>query len=163
LVKFRSSTTRVLREPADRETFVRFLEGYKLPCTVTVTKGAKRSVEQNRLQRLWMNEVSEQLGDQTPEEIRAYCKLTIGVPILRAENEEFREAYDRLIRDRLTYEEKLQAMAEPLDFPVTRIMTTHQKARYLDEVYRHWAGKGVVLTDPDPFESTARLTAPAGV
>jgi len=54
-------------------------------------------VEQNRLQRAIMNEVAPQTG-QTAEEVRAYCKLTIGVPILRAENELFAQRYDAIVR-----------------------------------------------------------------
>ena len=40
-------------------------------------------------------------------------------------------------------------MMQPLDLPVTRLMTTAQKAAYLDAVQRHWLGQGVALTDPE--------------
>lgn len=119
-----------------------------LPFTVDVTRGKRRSVEQNRLQRLWLNEIAEQLGDQTPEEIRGYCKLTIGVPILRAANERFRQRYDAVVK-RLPYERKLAIMTEPLDLPVTRLMTVKQKTAYLDGVHRHFSERGIVLTDPE--------------
>lgn len=108
----------------------------------------KRTLEQNRLQRQWLNEISEQLGDRTPEEARGYCKLTIGVPILRAENEKFREHYDRVIRP-MPYETKLALMMEPFDFPVTRLMTTSQHTKYLDGIQRHFAEQGVLLTSPE--------------
>ena len=115
---------------------------------MSVVKGNKRSVEQNRLQRLWCVEISDQLGDRTPEEVRGYCKLAIGVPILRAESETFREQYDRVIKP-LPYEQKLAVMMEPLDLPVTRYMTTKQKAQYLDAVFKHFTEQGVVLTQPE--------------
>ena len=76
------------------------------------------------------------------------CKLTFGVPILRAENTWFREKYDEVVRP-LPYPQKLALMMEPLDMPVTRLMTTEQKTRYLDAIYRHFAGLGLVLTVPD--------------
>ena len=41
-------------------------------------------------------------------------------------------------------------MAVPIDLPVTRIMKTGQKKRYLDDVYDHFTGLGVRLTDPEP-------------
>jgi hypothetical protein len=104
-------------------------------------------VQQNKLQRLWLNEIAEQLGDQSAEEVRGYCKLTIGVPILRAENETFRERYDLIVKP-LPYEQKLALMMEPLDFPITRLMTTKQATAYLDGVHRHFSEKGIVLTDP---------------
>jgi len=40
-------------------------------------------------------------------------------------------------------------MKEPLDFPVTRLMTTKQKAHYLDALYQHWSEQGIILTDPN--------------
>lgn len=140
-------TTRILQSATDREQFIALLHTYKLPCTVNLTKGKNRSIEQNKLQRLWLREAAEQLGDDSPEGYRAYCKLHYGVPILRGENEEFCKAYDSIIRPH-TYEEKLQMMALPLDFPVTRLMKTGQKKRYLDDVWIHFTNLGVKLTDP---------------
>jgi hypothetical protein len=145
-------TTRVVSTPFDRQQLVQFLEGQKLPFTVDVTRGKRRSVEQNRLQRLWLNEIAEQLGDRTAEEVRGDCKLTIGVPILRAENEAFREKYDAFVRP-LPYEQKLAFMMEPLDFPVTRLMSTEQKTRYLDGIYQRYAGQGLILTDPEKLRA----------
>lgn len=139
-------TTRVLLNVSDREGFVRLLESYKLPCTVTVKKGKDRSIEQNKLQRLWMNEIAEQLKDDSPEGYRAYCKLHFGVPIMR-EDDDFCEAYDKHIRA-LPYETKIAFMRVPLDFPVTRLMKTGQMTRYLDEVFAEFDGRGVRLTLP---------------
>ena len=34
---------------------------------IALTKRGKRSLKQNRLQRQWLNEISEQMGDQTPD------------------------------------------------------------------------------------------------
>lgn len=140
-------TTRFLETDHDRRMLLRFIESQPLPLTVSLTKGGKRSLRQNKLQRLWLNEIAEQLGDQTPEEVRGYCKLTLGVPILRAENDAFRERYDSIVRP-LPYEQKLALMMEPLDFPISRLMTTKQATAYLDGVHRHFSEKGVVLTDP---------------
>jgi hypothetical protein len=109
-----------------------------------------RSVEQNKLQRLWLKEAQEQ-GDQTAEEYRGYCKLHFGVPIMRRDSEEFCEVYDRLIRPR-PYEEKLELMMIPMDLPVTRIMDTKQKAEYLSMMCKHFAGEcGFRLTDPGGY------------
>lgn len=142
-------TTRVIKSEADRQLLLRLLKEQKVPFTVDITKGKRRTVEQNKLQRLLLNEIAEQLGDQTPEEIRAYCKLTIGVPLLRAENEIFRERYDAVVKP-MSYEQKLAIMMEPLDMPVTRLMSTEQKRRYIDGIYQHFCQKGVVLTVPEP-------------
>lgn len=139
-----------LRTEADRQKLVNLIGGIDLakPWMLSIDRPKKkRTLKQNRLQREWLNEISRQLGDRTPEEVRGECKLTIGVPILRAENPDFRAHYDRVVRP-LPYETKLALMMEPFDFPVTRLMTTAQHAKYLDEVQRHFAEQGVVLTEP---------------
>lgn len=144
-------TTRALQTERDRAELVRLIGALKLPCTVAITKGKKRSIEQNRLQRLWCNEAAEQLQDEAAEDKRAYCKLHFGVPILRMENEDFRAAYDRVIRPH-SYEDKLLMMRVPLDFPVTRLMRTGQKKRYLDQMWMHFTALGVRLTDPEGLD-----------
>lgn len=142
-----AASTRFLETDWDRKMLIRFLEAQPLPLTVSLTKGGKRSLRQNKLNRLWMSEIAQQLGDQTPEEVRGYCKLTLGVPILRAENEAFRERYDAIVKP-LPYDQKLALMMEPIDLPVTRLFTTRQATAYLDGVHRHFSEKGIVLTDP---------------
>jgi hypothetical protein len=140
-------TTRTIRTDGDIDGLARLLRSRKLPLTVHITQGEPRSTAQNRLQRQWCNDVSQQLGDRSPEDVRAYSKLHFGVPILRADDDAYCEAYDRLIRP-LPYETKLAYMAVPFDFAVTRAMTTKQLTRYLDAMAAHWAAQGVRLTDP---------------
>lgn len=140
-------TTRIIRDEQDRKLLIKLIMGQKLPFVAKVERGGIRSIEQNRLGRLWINEIAEQLNDQTPEEIRGYCKLTIGVPIMRAEDDEFCHQYDAIIRP-LPYEQKLACMMEPIDLPVTRRMNTSQKHKYLEGIYRHFSEQGVVLTIP---------------
>lgn len=141
-------TTRIIKTGADRDDLFRLIQSMKLPITVNIQKGRNRTLEQNRLQRMWINEAVEQLQDETAEEKRGYCKLHFGVPILRNENEAFREQYDRIIRPH-SYEDKLQMMMVPLDFPVSRLMTTGQHKRYLDDVWHHFTSLGVKLTEPE--------------
>lgn len=138
---------RIIRNEQDRALAHKFLDTQELPCTVSFRKGLDRTVEQNKLQRMWLNEAAEQLGDQTAEELRSYCKLTIGVPIMREASEDFRAKYDAIIKPH-TYEEKLTMMAEPLDFPVTRLMKTSEKTRYLDAMWDHFTAQGIMLTEP---------------
>lgn len=141
-------TSRVITSDSDRDSLLALLSNHALPFTVNIAKGKRRSVEQNKLQRKWLSEAAEQLGEDTAEGYRAYCKLHFGVPILRNESDDFREAYDRIIRPH-SYEDKLAMMALPLDFPVTRLMKTGQKKRYLDEIYTHFTSLGVQLTETE--------------
>lgn len=139
---------KAIRTEQDRQAFIRLLSARELPCTVSIAKGAPRSIEQNKTQRLWVNEIAEQCPDDDAEGWRAYIKLRIGVPILRAENDDFAEQYDRVVKP-LPYEQKLDIMREPIDLPVTRLMTTSQHARLLDEIWVHFGSMGVQLTDPN--------------
>lgn len=139
---------RVIQSEHEREMAARFVENKAYPFTLTVTDGKPRTKAQNRLQHKWMQEIAEQKGDCTADEARAYCKLTIGVPILRSQNAAFKERYDEILKP-LSYEQKLAIMSEPLNLPVTSLMSTKQLTDYLEAIIRHFGEQGVVLTMPD--------------
>ena len=147
---------RVIRNRQDLDQLMKYLSNRELPVTVSIAKGAKRSNKQNATLRKWIGELEAQ-GDMTREEYRGYCKLRFGVPILRDEHAGFQEQYDRIVKP-LPYESKLGLMMEPIDFPVTRLMTTAQEKKMLDQIYVHFTGQGFYLTDPDsvPLEVYAR-------
>lgn len=147
---------RVIRNRQDLDQLMKYLSNRELPVTVSIAKGAKRSNKQNATLRKWIGELEAQ-GDMTREEYRGYCKLRFGVPILRDEHAGFQEQYDRIVKP-LPYESKLGLMMEPIDFPVTRLMTTAQEKKMLDQIYVHFTGLGFYLTDPDavPVEVYAR-------
>lgn len=138
-------TTRSIKNEADLSLFATYLKGRKRPFTVEVTDGRDRSSEQNKLAFKWYKEISEQTGEEI-EDVRARCKLEIGVPILR-ENEKFRATYDRLIRP-LPYPDKIE-LIRASDWPVTRLMKVEQMSRYLDIVFRQHAEIGIALTVPE--------------
>lgn len=92
------TVNRIINTDAERHAAAKFVAGRPYPFTLSLTDGKHRTSQQNRLQQKWMLEISQQLGDRTPEEARGYCKLHFGVPILRAENEAFRASYDKIIR-----------------------------------------------------------------
>lgn len=141
-------TTLAIRTEHDRKRLIDAAGIRPLPFVAEMKAAASiRSEKQNKLQRKWLKESSEQ-GDNTPEQYRAYCKLHFGVAIMKFESEQWAEAYDRIIKP-LTYEQKLEMMAEPMDFPVTRCMSPKGKAQYLDEMYKYFTGLGFVLTEPE--------------
>lgn len=111
-------------------------------CTI---EPPRRSIPQNRLQHKWWAEIARQRGDMTPAEVKAEAKAWFGVPILRGENDEFRERYDEVIKP-LPRELKLKAMHL---LPVTSLMNKDQHRRFLDEVYRHYTWQGFRLTLPE--------------
>lgn len=141
--------TRIVETEQARAMALKFVETHALPFTMSVTAGKHRTTHQNRLQRLWCQEVAEQTGEYTAEEVRGYNKLRFGVPILRRDDDAFRAAYDANVRP-LPYETKMALMMEPLSWPVTSLMTVKQKTEFLDTVHRHWTTeRGVELTNPE--------------
>lgn len=141
-------TTRIIKNKPDLESLFTYLSNFKLPFTINVKQGKDRSVEQNSLAFKWYLE-AEQQGDMRANEYRGFCKLRFGVPILRAESEEFRELYDKHFKG-IGYEDKLEIMSsEQFDFPVTRLMKTGQMTRYLQDVQDHFKSLGFQLTEPE--------------
>jgi len=108
----------------------------------------KRSLSSNALSHAWYNEAATQTND-TPQNVRSFCKLNYGVPILIAESEHFADRYNRSIRDTLNYEQKLLAM-DLLD--VTSLMNKGQMNRYLNDMQRDYANRGIILETPEDAE-----------
>lgn len=150
--------TRVITSETDIEKLGSFIAARgSYPQTITITKGANRSGKQNRLAQRWFTDIARQLEDQTHEDVRAECKLVVGVPILRAENEAFRQSYDLTMRD-LSYEDQLKAI-KAFDMPVTRMMTVKQMTSFMEEMQRYWLEKGFHLTDPDTLKYEEEFTS----
>jgi len=104
----------------------------------------KRSVSANALSHQWYKDIALQTSDK-PQEVRAFCKLHYGVPLLLAESEKFAEKYNHSIRKTLTYEQKLSVM-DLLD--VTSLMSRDQMNRYLNTMQQEYANRGVILETP---------------
>lgn len=104
---------------------------------VAVKTGKARSIPQNSISHEWYSQVSRELREDTPLSVKCFCKLTMGVPIMRAEDEEFRKLYDLVIRP-LSYEKKLEAMKV---WPVTSLMTKPQLSQYLTAMQEAYAGR----------------------
>lgn len=143
---------RIIRTDADLADYVALLGTLKRPFTAQHRQGADRSLDQNALQFKWAQEAAQQRGDMTFEEVRQEWKLHFGVPILRAENGDFRAVYDEAIKP-LPYGLKLKAMRF---VPVTSEMTVKQMTAYLDTVQRECAEQGIRLTDPTTLQQEAK-------
>lgn len=109
---------------------------------VTASDDKPRSLPQNAQSHVWYDQISLELGEDTPEGVKCFCKLHYGVPILRAADEDFRAMYDSAIRQTMTYEQKLEVMKY---LPVTSIMKSSQLSRYLETMRREYSVRGVML------------------
>jgi len=138
-------TTRSVKSADELALLKVYLDGRKRPFTVEITDGRDRSAEQNKLAFKWYAEIAEQTGEDR-EDVRARCKLEIGVPIMREAYDKFRATYDRLIRP-LDYDDKI-ALIRDTDLPVTRLMKVAEMTRYMDAVFQRHVEFGIALTIP---------------
>lgn len=104
---------------------------------VSVKTGKHRSLDQNAIAHAWYEQISRELREDTPLGVKCYCKLHYGVPILRAEDSQFRECYDSVIKP-LSYENKLKAMQH---WPVTSLMSKGQLSQFLEAMQADFAGR----------------------
>lgn len=118
---------------------------------ITASDSKPRSLSQNSLAAVWYEQIARELGEDTPEGVKAECKLRFAVPILRAEEEDFRLMYDGAIKGVLSYEQKLAVMRF---LPATSLMNTDQLSRYLQDVQKGYAGR-VELMFPDEWKAAA--------
>ncbi len=139
-------TIRAVKNTDDLALLKVYLDGRKRPFTVDIEDGRNRSIEQNRLSHKWYTEIAEQTGEHV-EDVRARCKLEIGVPIMREASDKFKKTYDANIR-RLSYDRKL-AVIRDMDIPVTRLMNVGQMSDYMDLVFQRHAEFGIALTVPE--------------
>lgn len=103
---------------------------------VTFKTGKARSLDQNGISHVWYEQIARELREDTPLGVKNFCKLHYGVPILRAENEDFRIQYDTVLKP-LSYDKKLLAMNF---LPVTSLMTKAQLSQYLEAMQAGYAG-----------------------
>jgi len=105
---------------------------------ISIKTGKARTQPQNDITHVWYG---RELPDDDALGWRCYCKLHHGVPILRAEDGEFRAMYDSIILGR-SYEEKLLVMKF---MPVTSLMSRKQLSAYAEAVQADFRERGVFL------------------
>ena len=112
---------------------------------VIVRTGKARSLDQNAISHAWYEQLERECREDDRLGWKGYCKLHHGVPILRAEDAEFRAFYDGGLKG-LTYEQKRDAMKF---IPVTSLMTKPQLSKYLEAVQADFRERGVWLEFPE--------------
>jgi len=121
---------------------------------------SERTILQNKLAFRWYKCLADTMRDGTAEDKRAFCKLHFGVPI-RCEDEKFRDVYYRNIRP-LTYEQKIEIMVGPIDFPITRDFSVKEFARYLEAIEIAFAEQGIILPKPEDLYWDALMKSQRG-
>lgn len=112
---------------------------------VSAKTGRARSLPQNAIQHAWYTQMAIEDRSMSQQEHIRYCKYTHGLPILCAEDAEYRAMCKRLLGP-LDYECRMEAMDH---FPVTRLFTKAQESAYLEAVQRDYGRRGVRLEFPE--------------
>lgn len=112
---------------------------------VKATSGKTRSLPQNAIQHVWYTQMAMEDRQEDMRGHIRYCKYTHGIPILCAEDPDYRAMCGRLLRP-LNHECRLEAMDH---FPVTRLMTKEQESRYLESVQADYQRRGIHLQWPE--------------
>lgn len=105
--------------------------------TLTIKIGKKRSIDQNWVMHGWFQQIANELREYTADHIKCQCKYHLGVPILRAEDEEFNRKC-KLILDPLPYETRIEAMSL---IQVTSIMSTDQLSEFMGLMQDNYADR----------------------
>lgn len=113
---------------------------------MTIRTGKDRSLDQNAISHCFYEQLARELKEDDALGWKSFSKLTFGVPILRAEDSEFRTFYDAAIKNTLSYEQKLDAMKF---MPITSLMAKPQFSQYLEAMQSFFFTKGVSLVFPE--------------
>ena len=100
-----------------------------------------RTGAQNAFSHAWYCEIAQAFPEDDTLGWKAYCKLNHGVPILVAEDEDFRNVYNHTLRV-LSYDAQLKIMRF---FPVTSLMNVKQLTAYAEAVQDDFIGRGLEL------------------
>ncbi|MDU9393728.1 hypothetical protein [Pseudomonas sp. zfem002] len=118
---------------------------------VSMRPGKDRTLDQNALWFAMYDRIAKTTDMGDVEDVRRYCKLHFGVPIMRSSSRDFFEGWATSFVH-LTYERKLHlmgacAMFGPDGFPVTRLFNREQGCIYTDKIAAYFGGNGVYFDD----------------
>lgn len=117
----------------------------------TLRIGKDRTVDQNALWFSMYERIASMTDMGETDDARKHCKLHYGVPIMRRDDDEFRDGWNRILLN-LSYEEKLSLMGPcalfgPDGFPVTRLFNRKQGIEYTDKIVAEFSQRGVFFDD----------------
>ena len=140
--------TKIIKNELQLAAWLEMLSARKLPMTVSVVSGAKRSKQQNSTLHMWFGQIGAHMGF-TSSEVKGTCKLEHGLSIM--------------VRDNPAWVEKWQPFYGPLQqagnrehsvrlfeiLPMTSLFSVKQMTEFMEAVQVHYRSVGVYLTDPE--------------
>ena len=141
----------IVTDDASRTRLFGQLAAMPLPYHVDAAEGLpdeRRSLTANGLFHSWMGAIAKTEGE-SPAETKARCHIRWGIPILRGDD----PAYAAFIESALggkTYRAVMEIIERGF-VPCTSLMNKAQLSRYMDAVWREYAGR-VRLMDPEDLK-----------
>jgi len=119
--------------------------------TISIRPGKDRSLAQNNLSFEMYKRVASVLDGESIDEVRADCKLMLGVPILERDVEGYAAEFKKLIGN-FTYEGQIYLMGAnkvfgKYGYPVTSLFGTKQFNEYIEKIADHYAPQHVYFED----------------
>lgn len=136
----------VKNDAARAELISTLLLDTEFPFTASITKGVKRTDQQNRTIHLWFTEIARATHEDMMD-VKAQCNMIYGRPILLRDDPEWAATFSAILHP-LPYATALQAV-KVLDVPFTRRMKVKQLSEYMDAMQRDYRAQGIRLTDPE--------------
>lgn len=122
----------------------------------------KRSLSMNALSHIWYSVISKATSEPE-DDVKAQCKLTLGVPILLGEDEDFRHLwlsvnFNYIAESKgISYHEAQLLVVR--EFSVTSRMNRQQMSRYLTHMQQTFARAGIILESSGEYEQFLKQEA----
>ena len=113
--------------------------------------GRDRTLDQNALWWSMYERIAQMTNMGDVEDARKYCKLHIGVGIMRRDDAVFRDGWDMMIKP-LPYEQQMELMGSCAlmgadGFPVTRLFNRKQGIEYTSSIVAEFTKNNVYFDD----------------
>lgn len=118
------------------------------PVTVTWAHGEKRSLSQNGLYHAWMGQIAKATHDD-PASVKADCHINWGIPIFRAEDEDYAAFIEAALGGKTR--KQIKHMIKRGFVPCTSLMSKPILSQYMNAVWREYAPH-VRLMDPEELK-----------
>lgn len=106
----------------------------------------KRTLDQNSMINALYGQVASQAEDLAVIDVRRYCKLHYGIPLLRANSVTFNQFYVAAIIG-MEYEQKIMLM-DYMDVTSAKEFSVKMGTEYIDTIIREYSKQGYSLLHP---------------
>lgn len=138
--------TRAIKDQQQLQQAIQALSLIGYPMTLTWTKGANRTKQQNALVHKWFTEIATAIGSDK-DSVKAECNLRFGLSILEERFPDVVVSLSQTLKP-LNEEGKIDWMNK-VEPAVTSRMNVKELTQYMQGMQKHFGEAGIYLTDPE--------------